>query len=129
MDVGDIFSGSSLKASDLQGRDVTVTVKGFEIKEFDDGKKLSLSFMESDKELICNKTNANTIAGLYGGAIEGWVGKRITLFPTQTDYAGQQVACIRVKLNPPPPEPQSSADIPGTAQLQRDPAESGEVPF
>ena len=102
MKLTDVFPSDSLKAADLQGREVTVTIGGWELKEFDDGRKLILKFLESDKTLVCNKTNANTIADLYGNDTDHWTGNKITLFPAQTDFQGKQVPCIRVKIAPAP---------------------------
>lgn len=98
MNVNDIFGGSTLKASDLQGSPATLTISGWEVVEFDDGKKISLSFHETQKRFIVNKTNARTIADILGGDTEGWVGNKITLMCAQTDFGGKQVPCIRVAL-------------------------------
>lgn len=46
---------------------------------------------------LLNKTNAKTIAQLYGKRPADWVGKWIHLFPTQTDNRGEMVDCIRVR--------------------------------
>lgn len=127
MDINDVFSGTSLKASDLQGREVTVTITAYEVVDFDEGKKLSLSFKESEKRLICNKTNGNTIAGLYGTDLDKWIGKPITIFQSQTDYGGKQVPCIRVKLQP--PAPAEPAELPGTPRRVADQVDPSQVPF
>ena len=103
MDLNDVFTSASLKASDLKGREVEVAIERYEIKDFDDGNKIVLHFVGAEKTLICNKTNANTIADMHGTDIDGWVGKKITLFPTQTDFNGKQVPCIRVKIGGPAP--------------------------
>ena len=100
MNLDDIYQSSTIKAQDLKGREVTLTINGFQAVDFDEGKKLVLSFAETEKTLVCNKTNGTTIGQLYGSNVDSWIGKRITLFPTQTDWAGSQVACIRVKLQP-----------------------------
>ena len=133
MDLNDIFQSSTLKAQDLKGREVTVTINGYQAVDFDDGKKLVLNFAESERTLVCNKTNGTTIAELHGTNLDSWIGKRITLFPTQTDFNGRQVQCIRVKLQPAAePAPAPAADpqpLPGTPQ--RPPADGfgGDSPF
>lgn len=95
--IGDVFGGSTLKASDLVNP-VTLTIKTWEIVDFDDGKKLSLSFHETDKRLIANKTNSQTISDIHGPELEGWLNGQITLIRSQTDFGGKQVPCIRVAL-------------------------------
>jgi hypothetical protein len=47
--------------------------------------------------LELNATNRKTIQQLYGNRPQEWVGKLITLYPSQTDMAGQTVDCIRVR--------------------------------
>lgn len=126
MNLDEVFAGSTLKASDVAGREVPLTIRGYEVKDFDDGKKLALSFNETDKELICNKTNANTIGDMYGPTIEGWVGKQIVLIQSQTDFNGRQVACIRVKVGVLAMQPQ---ELPGTPNRVADPSDTGSTPF
>lgn len=133
MNLDEIYQSSTIKAQDLNGREVTLTINGFQAVDFDGAKKLVLSFAETEKTLVCNKTNGTTIGQLYGSNVDSWIGKRITLFPTQTDWAGSQVACIRVKLQPAAePAPAPAADpqpLPGTPQ--RPPADGfgGDSPF
>ncbi|MCP4211788.1 MAG: hypothetical protein GY764_09960 [Halieaceae bacterium] len=102
MRVSDIFHGDSLKAADLKEKDVTLTIEGWALKEFEtDGradKKIELRFTETDRTLVLNKTNAGTIVELLSeDDLDRWVGASVTIFPTHTDYAGKRVACIRVK--------------------------------
>ncbi len=47
--------------------------------------------------LELNATNRKTIQQLYGNRPQEWVGKLVTLYPSQTDMAGQTVDCIRVR--------------------------------
>lgn len=52
-----------------------------------------------EKKLVLNKTNARSIAKLYGYETNDWVGKKITLFPTQCDAFGETVDCVRVMID------------------------------
>lgn len=47
--------------------------------------------------LLLNKTNAKTIARLYGNNPAAWTGKMITLYPTTTEVGGNTEDCIRVR--------------------------------
>ena len=51
--------------------------------------------------LALNKTNAKTIAQLYGTNPTKWAGKLITLYPTTTDVAGRTEDCIRIRPEDP----------------------------
>jgi len=127
MKVNDIFHGASLKASDLAGRDCRVTIKSYEIQEFDDGSKLVISFEKTERTLVCNKTNANTIANMYGQEIDDWIGRQIVLYPTQTDLRGKQVECIRVRIQT--PEPRPIVPAPKAPPEQTEYVSGDEVPF
>ncbi len=80
--------------------------------------------------LALNKTNAKTVAGLYGNRPASWVGKLITIYPTTTDVGGRTEDCIRIRNEdpskrarkgngkaapalPPSPEPVSNGREPG----------------
>lgn len=97
-----MFDTNDLRAWDLDGKDVTLTiqrvtpgtVKGRDGKS---NKKPIIHFYKTDRTLVLNKTNGKTIAGMYGPRVESWVGKRITVFPTQTTFGGETVDCVRVR--------------------------------
>ncbi len=102
MNISDAFPSKYLKTDDLKGRDRAVTIEAVEMITLpnDQGRKLALRFRGTEKQWIVNKTNANTIAKLLNsGVMEDWVGKQITLYPTETAYQGEMVDCIRVRRN------------------------------
>jgi len=103
MNVNDVFPSNYIKASDLRGSQVTVTMQRIQIEEVGDGPKPVLYFQGKDKGLVLNKTNANTIAGMYGPEMDGWAGRPVTLFATQVDFQGRQVEAIRVQIQRPTP--------------------------
>lgn len=91
-------------AFDLAGKDVTVTIERVTAGELTGtggkkSKKPLCYFKEgtSKKPLALNSTNCKTIAAMYGNDTEQWVGKRITLFPTTTQFGSEQMECIRVR--------------------------------
>lgn len=106
--VSDVFGSRSWKAADLDTPKV-LTIKAVKPYKFDDGAKLVVSFKESDKDLICNKTNASAIARSYGDDTDDWLDKKIQLYKAETEFKGDIVDCVRVqgprsKSAPPPPE-------------------------
>ena len=110
-----LFPGKYLRASDLKGMDVTLTMSrdkevsreelrmqgGLKQKKpvlyFEETKESARRKGEDEKRLALNKTNAATIAGLYGNDTADWPGKRITLYPTRTQCGGKEVDCIRIR--------------------------------
>ena len=101
MKVTEIFHGENLKAEDLKGKEVTLTIASWSLKEFEENgrtdKKICLTFEETDRTLICNKTNAFAISDMLGEDLGDWAGGRICIYPTKTEFAGRRVDCIRVK--------------------------------
>jgi len=106
------FLGSSnyLKAADLQGQTVPVTIKDVSEETVgESGKseqKLVVHFINKEKALVLNVTNTNTIAEIYGFETMAWTGRTIELFPTTTDYQGKLVDCIRIRI------PQAAQAVP-----------------
>jgi hypothetical protein len=108
--IDDLKSGStSLKADDLDGDEVTLTIAGYVVREFDQTdsktgetykrKKPVLSFEETEKTLVCNMTNMEAIAYAYKSRkFKDWVGKKITLFPTTVPVGNEIKPCIRVRV-------------------------------
>lgn len=122
-----MMENAYLFAFDLKGRDVTLTIERVTAGELTalGGRKSKkpLCFFKEGREkkpLALNSTNCKTIAALYGNDCDAWAGKRITLYPTTTQMAGETVECIRVRPTVPPEKAAAK-----TEQLEQpDPAES-----
>lgn len=106
MNINDVFPSNYLKASDLQGRDATVTIANSAVEKIGTDNKLVLFFQGKQKGMVLNKTNAQTIAGVFGPETTGWYGRQITLMAVWTDYQGKQVQAIRVRPAFPDPQQQ-----------------------
>ena len=98
MDINAAFPSSYLKAADLQGKDVKLTIDAVAWESINDEQKPVLYFMGKKLGLVLNKTNASAISDQLGFETDNWHNKIITIFPTQTDFQGKTVACIRVRL-------------------------------
>lgn len=100
-DYRSMFDRTHLGAWDLAGRDVTVTIAEVRAETISNGKQKNkrpvLKLRNTEKTFLCNKTNARAIAAMYGPNTDAWVGQRITLYPTTTDFGGQSVDAIRVR--------------------------------
>lgn len=106
--VFDSFPSKYLRAADLPDEGQTymmADVTREPVGQGDDQEsKLILYFDGEKRGLVLNKTNATTIAEMYGPDTDDWEGCPITLFPTQTDYQGKQVECIRIRKRKPKAE-------------------------
>lgn len=118
------FPSKYLKESDLKGREVTVTIDHVDVEKIGDDEKVVCYFKGKEKGFVVNKTNFSTIVKVTGQAdSDDWDDHRITLYPSETEYRGEMVACMRVRLKtaqpaqaqapPPPPEPEyDDSEIP-----------------
>lgn len=100
--MSDAFAGKSLKAEDLKGKRILVTIDGGQWASFDDDtRKWCVKFRGKDKTLTLNKTNWGMIAEIIGSDdTDDWDGKQIVLYSTKVDYAGKRVDAIRVDYPP-----------------------------
>lgn len=99
MNIDQAFPTKYLAAHDLSGRDVTVQIASVNIEEVGQGDtKPVVYFQGANKGLVLNKTNAHRIADMYGVETDNWRGKSITLYPSETDFQGKTVPCIRIRL-------------------------------
>lgn len=127
MEIESMYEHIFLKSADLNGRDFTLTIAKVqkEVAKNQKGKQLAVviyfeelksktiqlpdaitgkpeAMIQEPKKLWCNKTNGRTIAKLHGKDVEGWTGKKITIYPTTTrGAAGATVDCIRVRETSP----------------------------
>lgn len=104
LDFDQLFPAKYLKAGEFQGKDVTLTVASVILEELpdNDGKpkqKGVITFKETPKALVLNKTNGLSIRGMFGRDTGAWVGKRITFFPAPIDFGDAEIA-IRVRGSP-----------------------------
>lgn len=125
---------ASFKADDLEGDEITLTIASYIIKEFEQEDKKTgehyrqpkpiISFKETDKTLVCNKTNREAIAyGLGTKEMDEWVGKQITLFPTVTSFGNDTVPCIRVRVL------KANKGKPKFLKQSENPGPDDEIPF
>ena len=107
--IKDVYGGGKgLKADDLKGRSHLLRISEVRLVKFDDGAKLVLSFDGREKELVCNKTNAQMIASKCGDDYDRWVGEELEVYPDKTQFNGALVDCIRVRF----PIPAATQDEP-----------------
>ena len=97
MRTNEAFPGNFLKAADLQGKRVTVTIAKVVLEDIGDETKPVLHFVGKEKGLVLNKTNANMIAEITGtDEMDDWAGAAIVLYPTKVDFQGKRVDATRI---------------------------------
>jgi hypothetical protein len=87
----------------LKGADVDLEIESVSIEEVvgEKGKKDKLpvlAFKGRDKGMVLNKTNGKMVAKLHGKDFEDWVGKTVTVYPTECEAKGGEIVeCIRIR--------------------------------
>ena len=101
MRTGDAFPSNYLKAGDLNGRAVRVTIESVTMEKIGDDRKPVVHFVGKDKTLVLNKTNSNRIQEATGtDEMDDWAGWAITLYACKVDFQGKRVDAIRVDDRP-----------------------------
>ena len=114
-DINDFFPSKYIKAADLKGNRVKVTISHVtgETMRGETKPKPILYFIGKDRGLVLNPTNAKKIAELAAtDDYSLWGGLEIKLYPSTTEYKGEETACIRIEGIPgakPTGEPMPSA--------------------
>lgn len=106
VDWDELYPARFLKAGELKGKRVTLTIADVDTDMLvsDDGKekiKGFLTFKESPKQVVLNKTNGLCLRTMFGRKLSEWLGKRIILFPDK--WNGED--CIRIWGSPDITEP------------------------
>lgn len=103
-DYDQLFPGRFLKSGEFKGREATLTIADIDLEELEDrkGKRLKciLTFKETKKQLVLNRTNGETLKGMFGRKANAWVGKRITFYPATVEAFGAPTLAIRVRGSP-----------------------------
>lgn len=100
VDWDELYPGRFIKAADLKGGKVTLRIAKVHVEELvgDKGPQMKgvIAFEKTEKALALNKTNGICLKEMFGKKVQEWVGRRVTLFPSQWD--GED--CIRVWGSP-----------------------------
>ena len=101
MKINDAFPSSYLKAADLNGKAVRVTIESVSVEKLGDDQKPILHFVGKEKALVLNKTNSNRIIEAVGSdETDDWEGWSIALYACKVDFQGKRVDAIRVDDRP-----------------------------
>ncbi len=130
--ISNFYPSSWLTAADLPETGLVVTIESVtleKIRNQDGGTedKPVIHFVEQEKGLVCNKTNAKTIATLLGDDTDDWEGQQITLYPTEVDFKGQRVEAIRVRNKKPKPAKSAAATAPANSKKAATPLTQAEA--
>ena len=134
MNINDAFPSKYLKATDLPDEgSVPVTIEKIALEEIgrDKETKPVIYFEEFSKSLVCNKTNARTIARALGSEdFDDWVSRRISLYRTEVEFGGEIYEAIRVKAaKQPERKPVAGPAKTKTVTVPSDEVDEDGIPF
>ncbi len=110
-----MMRGKYLGAAEFDGCDHDYTIKLIEQKnvayEEDDDPEEAwiISFEETARQLLLNKTNCAAIGAIHGDNANEWIGKSITLFPARVKAFGVMQDAVRVRPDAPDDNPDVAA--------------------
>jgi hypothetical protein len=99
-----LFPSKYAKAADLRGKNVTVYIERIVPREklmMQGGKtdtKPVVYLRGKEKGWILNKTNARSIAKVYGAEVSAWIGKPVVIMSAEVEARGETVEAIRVNV-------------------------------
>ena len=98
IDMNQMFPSKYLKGSELPG-DTLVTIAGVKMQEVGKPPEMKpvMALVGSEKGMVLNRTNGDVIAKMYGPKASGWLGKKVTIYPTPVEYAGETSIGIRIR--------------------------------
>jgi hypothetical protein len=100
VDWDELYPGRFLKVGELKGKHVTLKIADVDLEELigDKGAQTKgvISFEKTPKKLALNKTNGLCLREMFGKTLANWIGKRVTVFPSQ--WNGED--CIRIWGSP-----------------------------
>jgi hypothetical protein len=100
-DIRKSFPSKYVKFTDCNESDLILTITRVVDEDMEaDGKKESkpvIYFTEVEQGFVCNKSNGEMIASLYGYDTDNWIGKRIALYATKVQFGPKMVDAIRVR--------------------------------
>lgn len=121
----EFFPSKHLKAADLDGREIKVTINRVEREKVGDDMKAVIYFNGKDKGVALNKGNTKILAESFGRDSDGWIGQQVILFSVWTEYQNKPVQGLRVRVPPQSiPQPTGPAPVP----RRPDPISSGLAP-
>jgi hypothetical protein len=113
VNINTAFPSKYIKSAEVPEEGLALRIARVDVEDVD-GKgthKPVVYFQKAKKGLVLNVTNSKKIAALLGTAeTDEWAGKDVTLYRSETEYAGETVECIRVraaKNGQPKPAPAS----------------------
>ncbi len=122
MNINDQFPSKYLKASDLQGRSISVKIREVVSETIGQDQRTVMYFVGKQKGMVVNRTNGMTIAEIWGPETDAWIGGELEIFSMKVPYQGKLTDGLRVRVPTKrpaqrAPAPQAMTDYREAAQI------------
>jgi hypothetical protein len=97
MNINDVFPSNFLKASDLGGKKLKLTIESVDMEEIGTERKPVMHFAGKQKGLVLNKSKASILSAAFGFETSQWDGQQVAIYPTKVAYQGQMVDAIGIE--------------------------------
>jgi hypothetical protein len=129
----EFFPSKHLKAADLDGKEVKVTIARVEREKLGEDLRPVVYFNGKEKGVALNKGNTTTLVDAFGRNSNDWFGREIILLSVWTDYQGKPVQGIRIRIptarDAARRDTISSGPPAGHPAAMGPPMDDGDVPF
>ncbi len=96
MKVSEYYANNFFRAENFDKSGRVLTIYSVEMEQVGKEEKLTIHFLDEDKTMPVNKTNALSIAELYGDDTDDWCDHEIRIFRDTTMFNGKRVSCMRI---------------------------------
>lgn len=96
----ELCPGKHLESVELGGKDFVATVREVLTNQEvgkDKVKKGVIYFKEFERGVVVNKTIRMTMELLHGDEVSEWVGRKVILYPTETEFEGSMKPVVRIR--------------------------------
>jgi hypothetical protein len=137
MKKNDVFPSRFLKAGDLNGEPLTLTIASAAYETLKNHKgseeqKLVVGFRKTKKLLVVNVTNFDAIVDVSGEPdSDDWIGYKIEVYPSEVQVGTEMKPCLRVRAPAQGELPKAKAENkrPVSAKEADDDDMDGDIPF
>jgi hypothetical protein len=101
MKISELFKSRFLRADDLaDGEEIEGIIAGVREEGMRDGQHKPVLYLNDERALILNATNARAIAAELGDEADAWRGHTIIIFKSTTNHPQPDTPCLRVRVPP-----------------------------
>jgi hypothetical protein len=95
--ISEKFAGSYFKVEDFTAIGTNLVIESVDEEMVGDDEKLVARFVDVEKSLPLNKTNAIDISQLYGDDTDDWTGHTVNVYRSSVMFKGKKTPCLCVR--------------------------------